>query len=54
MLATRAEDWKAAGEFDWHVTGGKGYEMEKGHIYWIGERASPIAIDALLIPSYRC
>jgi ABC transporter substrate binding protein len=39
MLATRAEDWKATGEFDWHVTGGKGYEIEKGHIYWIGERA---------------
>ena len=54
VLATRAEEWKATGEYDWYGIGGKAIEMEKGHIYWIGERASPIAIDAVQIPSYRC
>jgi hypothetical protein len=39
ILATRAEDWKATGEYVWHVVGGKGYEMEKDHTYGIGEFA---------------
>ena len=39
MLAARAEDWKATGEFDWHGTGGRMYELEKGHTYWVGEVA---------------
>jgi len=39
MLATRAEDWKALGEYNWHTAGGWVYEMEKGHTYWIGENA---------------
>jgi putative ABC transport system substrate-binding protein len=38
MLATRAEDWKATGEYDWHDAG-QVYEMEKGHTYWVGEIA---------------
>jgi hypothetical protein len=37
MLATRADDWKATGEYDWHDAGGRNYEMEKGHTYWVGE-----------------
>ena len=37
MLVTRAEDWKATGEYDWHDAGGRNYEMEKGHTYWVGE-----------------
>jgi putative ABC transport system substrate-binding protein len=39
VLATRAEDWKATGEYDWHGTGGKIIEMEKGHTYAHGESA---------------
>jgi hypothetical protein len=39
MLATRAEDWKAAGENVWHVAGAKAYEMEKDHTYGMGELA---------------
>jgi hypothetical protein len=31
LLAARAEDWKATGEYDWHGTGDKIIEMEKGH-----------------------
>jgi hypothetical protein len=38
-LATRAEDWKATGEYDWHDAGGRVYELEKGHTYWVGELA---------------
>jgi hypothetical protein len=37
VLATRAEDWKPACEYDYHDTAGRVYEMEKGHTYWIGE-----------------
>ena len=39
MLAARAEDWKATGEYDWHDVGGRVYELEKGHTYWVGEVA---------------
>jgi putative ABC transport system substrate-binding protein len=39
MLAAHAEDWKATGEYDWHDAGGRVYEMEKGHTYWLGEIA---------------
>ena len=31
-----AEDWKAVGQFGWFSVG-KSYELEKGHVYWIGE-----------------
>jgi putative ABC transport system substrate-binding protein len=45
MLAARAEDWKATGEYDWHGTGGKAIEMEKGHIYAHGESAGKFFND---------
>jgi hypothetical protein len=31
-----AEDWKAIGNFGW-LGVGKAYEVEKGHLYWVGE-----------------
>ncbi len=31
-----AEDWKAVGQFGWLAVG-KAYEIEKGHIHWVGE-----------------
>jgi hypothetical protein len=33
---THAEDWKAVGQFGWLAVG-KAYQIEKGHIYWVGE-----------------
>jgi hypothetical protein len=33
---SHAQDWKAVGEFGWFGVG-KAYEIEKGHIYWVGE-----------------
>jgi putative ABC transport system substrate-binding protein len=39
MLATRAEDWKTTGEYDYRSTGGKAIEMENGHTYWHWEGA---------------
>jgi hypothetical protein len=45
MLATRADDWKATGEFDWHDTGGKTIEMENGHFYWHWEGAGKFFND---------
>jgi hypothetical protein len=32
----RAEDWKVAGTFGW-LGVGKVFQIEKGHIYWVGE-----------------
>jgi hypothetical protein len=31
-----AEDWKVTGEFGWFGVG-KAYQIEKGHVYWVGE-----------------
>jgi hypothetical protein len=31
-----AEDWKATGEFGWFGVG-KAFQIEKGHVYWLGE-----------------
>ena len=33
---TRAEDWKPVGLFGWFAVG-KAQEIEKGHLYWVGE-----------------
>ncbi len=32
----RAEDWKVTGDFGWLAVG-KVFQLEKGHIYWVGE-----------------
>ena len=32
----QAQDWKAVGEFGWMAVG-KAYEIDKGHVYWVGE-----------------
>jgi hypothetical protein len=34
--AVQAQDWKATGEFGWFGVG-KAYQIEKGHVYWVGE-----------------
>ena len=31
-----AEDWKVVGQFGWYGVG-KAYEIERGHVYWVGE-----------------
>src|SRR6476619_5517032 len=31
-----AEDWKVTGTFGWFGVG-KVYQIEKGHVYWVGE-----------------
>jgi hypothetical protein len=31
-----AEDWKVTGEFGWFGVG-KAYQIEKGHVLWLGE-----------------
>jgi hypothetical protein len=36
MLPAHAEDWKVTGEFGWFGVG-KAHELEKGHVYWVGE-----------------
>ena len=36
MLPAHAEDWKVTGEFGW-LGVGKAQEIEKGHVYWVGE-----------------
>jgi hypothetical protein len=33
---TWAEDWKVTGDFGWLAVG-KVFQLEKGHIYWVGE-----------------
>ena len=35
-LPAQAEDWKFTGEFGWSGVG-KVYQLEKGHVYWVGE-----------------
>src|SRR3954451_14018209 len=35
-MSAYAEDWKVVGQFGW-LDVGKIYEIEKGHLYWIGE-----------------
>jgi len=35
---TRAEDWKIVGQAG-YLGVGKAYEIEKGHVYWVGEYA---------------
>ncbi len=39
-----AEDWKPTGFFGW-LGVGKAYEIEKGHLYWIGEFSGAFAND---------
>lgn len=34
--SARAEDWKVTGEFGWFGVG-KAQQLEKGHIFWVGE-----------------
>jgi hypothetical protein len=41
---TRAEDWKVTGDFGW-LGVGKVFEIEKGHIYWVGEFSGNFAND---------
>jgi len=36
LAGAHAEDVKVTGEFGWFGVG-KGYEMEKGHYFWVGE-----------------
>jgi len=36
MLPAHADDWKVTGEFGWFGVG-KAQEIEKGHVYWVGE-----------------
>jgi hypothetical protein len=38
------EDWKATGYFGW-LGVGKAYEIEKGHLYWLGEFSGAFAND---------
>jgi hypothetical protein len=38
------EDWKATGYFGW-LGVGKAYEIEKGHLYWVGEFSGAFAND---------
>ena len=35
-MPAHAEDWKVVGQFGWFGVG-KTYEVEKGHVYWVGE-----------------
>ena len=35
-IPSHAQDWKVTGEFGWFGVG-KAHEVEKGHIYWVGE-----------------
>ena len=42
--AAYGEDWKAAGYFGWFGVG-KAYEIEKGHLYWLGEFSGAFAND---------
>jgi hypothetical protein len=34
--AAYAEDWKVTGEFGWFGVG-KAQQLEKGHVFWVGE-----------------
>ena len=36
LSPAHAEDWKAIGQFGWFGVG-KAYQIEKGHVYWVGE-----------------
>ena len=42
--AAYGEDWKATGYFGW-LGVGKAYEIEKGHLYWLGEFSGAFAND---------
>src|SRR5690349_16734797 len=41
---TRAEDWKPVGQAGFQGVG-KAYEIEKGHLYWVGEYAGTFFND---------
>jgi hypothetical protein len=41
---TWAEDWKVTGDFGWLAVG-KVFQLEKGHIYWVGEFSGTFAND---------
>jgi hypothetical protein len=40
----RAEDWKVTGDFGWLAVG-KVFQLEKGHIYWVGEFSGTFTND---------
>jgi hypothetical protein len=42
--AARADDWKAVGSFGWFGVG-KAHQIEKGHIYFVGEFAGTFFSD---------
>src|ERR1700730_1878 len=44
MLPAHAEDWKVTGEFGW-LGVGKAQEIEKGHIYFVGESSGTFFND---------
>src|SRR4051794_6362112 len=41
---TWAEDWKVTGDFGW-LGVGKSFQIERGHIYWVGEFSGSFAND---------
>jgi hypothetical protein len=43
-LETRAEDLKVTGNFGWFGVG-KVFQLEKGHVYWVGEFSGAFAND---------
>ena len=57
-----AEDWKVVGQFGWFGVG-KAYEIERGHVYWVGEfngtffndkgKGSPFDRAAVKCPAYN-
>jgi len=40
----QAEDWKVTGQFGWFGVG-KAQQIEKGHIFWVGEFSGTFAND---------
>lgn len=61
-MPAHAEDWKVVGQFGWFGVG-KAYEIERGHVYWVGEfngtffndkgKGSPFDRAAVKCPAYN-
>jgi hypothetical protein len=61
-MPAHAEDWKVVGQFGWFGVG-KTYEIERGHVYWVGEfngtffndkgKGSPFDKAAVKCPAYN-
>ena len=61
-MPVHAEDWKVVGQFGWFGVG-KAYEIERGHVYWVGEfngtffndkgKGSPFDRAAVKCPAYN-